>query len=353
MSEITAAPAAPVKRRKKAWIPIVIVLVLLAGAAAGAKFLGLFDGLFGARTPGGVEDPGQFVDVQTYNYYSGVVEPQKTVDVQKDANREIGSILVSVGSAVTAGQELFTYDLSDVNIQLEQTQLELNGIANEIEGYTDQIRELSGLRDKATDETVKLGYTDQIIDLQKSLRDAQNLWQQKSSELENIRKGLENASVTAEIDGIVKQINQNPGYGDSTAFMTLMASGAYRIKATVDEMNVASLYPGMPVTVRSRVDSQSVWQGTVESIDMENPSSGQSDPGYYYGGYEGGERATKYYFYVTLESSEGLLLGQHVFVEPQMDYAAPDGGVWEGEPAGDDVITGEDGTATDGDAVNP
>ena len=41
---------------------------------------------------------------------AGVVESQKTLDIQKDAEREVKEILVKTGDEVDVGTPLFTYD---------------------------------------------------------------------------------------------------------------------------------------------------------------------------------------------------------------------------------------------------
>ena len=52
----------------------------------------------------------------------------------------------------------------------------------------------------------------------------------------------------------------------------------------------------------------------VDVIDTEKPeNSSQSEM---YSGSDSSARATKYPFYVTLETSDGLMLGQHVYIEP-------------------------------------
>ncbi|MBR4163027.1 MAG: hypothetical protein IKR11_05845, partial [Solobacterium sp.] len=47
----------------------------------------------------------------------------------------------------------------------------------------------------------------------------------------------------------------------------------------------------------------------------------------YYGG-ESGERSSSYPFYVALDSAEGLMLGQHVFIEPDYGQGAVKEGIW-------------------------
>ena len=52
----------------------------------------------------------------------------------------------------------------------------------------------------------------------------------------------------------------------------------------------------------------------MDVIDTEKPeNSSQSEM---YSGSDSSARATKYPFYVTLETSDGLMLGQHVYIEP-------------------------------------
>ena len=348
MSEMetqTNATAPERKSRRKIILPIVIAVAVLALAAVGAKLAGLFD-----RNAPGPADPGEYVDVDTFNYYSGVIEPQKTWEIQKDASREIAEVYVAVGDAVTTGQKLFAYDTSDTEMSLKQAQLELDGINNEIDGYAGQIRELTNLRAEATDEATKLGYTEQINEMEISRRQAQLNLQTKQLEIENLRKSAENAVVTSTMDGVVKQINANAGY-DQTAYMTILATGAYQVKATVDELNVSSLYEGMAVKIHSRVDASRVWDGTITKIDTENTANNNNQGDYFYGGGNPENQATKYYFYVSLTTSDDLLLGQHVYVEPVMDYAddgmADDGGVISDDGTADGGVI-DDGVIVDG-----
>ena len=92
-----------------------------------------------------------------------------------------------------------------------------------------------------------------------------------------------------------------------------MKTGDLRVKGTVNEQNIGELTKDQPVVVYSRVGDQT-WKGTIESIDTENAKS-QSGGSYAQDGSE--ETASSNYpFYVKLESSEGLMMGQHVYLEP-------------------------------------
>ena len=297
-------------------------LALLIGIAAAAVIAGVILAIILSGGRNGennvVEGDGQYVDIATVNYYNGVVEPQQTWDIQKDAERQVAEIYVKVGDTVTVGQELFAYDTSALSMQVRQAQLELDGIKNEIDGYNSQINELTEQRANAPAEQ-QLEYTMQIQELQNNQKQAQLNQQMKQLEIDNLNKSAGSSVVTSTMDGVVKQIND--GYSmENPVFMTILATGSCQVKGTVDEQNVWTLSEGMAVRVHSRVDEEKIWNGTITKIDTENTATQQND--FYYGGGMPAEQATKYYFYVALTTTDSLLLGQHVYIEPIFEEPA-------------------------------
>ena len=131
---------------------------------------------------------------------------------------------------------------------------------------------------------------------------------------------MNNLEVTSPVDGRVQTLNADGGYdnyGNPLPFMTVMETGVYRVKGLVNEANVGSVMEGMGVIVRSRVDNDVTWTGTISLIDWENPQQDNNN-NYYYGSSDEMTTSNKYPFYVELDDAEGLLLGQHVYIEP--DY---------------------------------
>ncbi|MBP5266807.1 MAG: hypothetical protein J6Z06_08325, partial [Lachnospiraceae bacterium] len=106
-------------------------------------------------------------------------------------------------------------------------------------------------------------------------------------------------------------------------------------------MNVGMLSEGMSVTVHSRVDQSKTWEGTISKIDTESVNKDTNNNDMYYGGGSGGESSTKYTFYVNLGSVDGLLLGQHVYIEPIFDYG-------DMEDVESDVVTEDVGVVEEG-----
>ncbi len=264
----------------------------------------------------GYIDDGTYIDVGANSYFNGIIEPQQTWDIQKDDSRTVSEIFVAEGDLVTTGQQLFTYDTSETSLQIQQAQIELEGIQNEISGYDSQIKELQNLKKQASADQ-QLEYTTQIQQAENSQKQSQLSLRQKQAEIDNLNKTLNNSIVTSTMDGVVKQINTT-STDSSTPFMRILATGAYQVKGTVDEQNVGMLSEGMDVIIHSRVNEDQTWEGTISKIDTENTVSENSNS--YYSDSSSGEQATKYYFYVTLTTGDDLLLGQHVYVEPQFDY---------------------------------
>lgn len=315
-------------KKKKVLIAVIVAVILIAAAVAVAVMLGRGGG--GVNAPGYIDD-GIGVDEMT-EYFSGVVEPQDTIKINKDASRALGEVYVKVGDSVKKGDKLFSYDARDAELRLQQAQLELDGYKNNIASYSSQINELIKQRADA-EKDMQLEYTIRINELQTMQKQEELNLEKKKTEVANLKKNTTDAVVTAASDGVIKEINDSGnmyddgmgmGMGDSS-FMTILTTGDYRVKGTVDELRVGYLTVGMNVVVRSRIDSSKTWTGKITKIDTENTVKENSGMGYYYdGGSSDDMRPSKYYFYVTLDSTENLILGQHVYVEPEIDYSGFD-----------------------------
>lgn len=255
--------------------------------------------------------------------YSGLVEPQKVTKVNKDESRTVDQVLVQEGDSVTVGQALFSYDTGEVDLSIRQAELELEGIANQLTVLQEQKTQLEKeKKDASKDDQFK--YTVEIQSVEHQINAQEHERSVKQTELDKLRASLENNQVLSEVDGTVQQINLTPAtdaQGNQLPFMSILSSGEFRIKGTVTEMNINSISEGQAVTVVSRVDPEQRWPGTVESIDYEPV---QDNNNMYYGG-NSGEKASKYNFYVALNSLEGLILGQHVYIQPDTGSSARTG----------------------------
>lgn len=250
------------------------------------------------------------------NRYMGVVESQETWDISLIENQTVKEIFVKVGDEVSEGTVLFEYDQNEMNLKISQAKLELEQMGNEIQGYQTQINELNAEKANAPQDE-QFNYTVQIQSLQTSIQQSEYNQKAKKIELDKLQSQLTESKVTSKINGVVKEINENgetDSMGNPKPFLSVLTTGDYRVKGTVNESNVWMLEPGSPVILRSRVDDTKTWSGTIESIDTENQMA-DANNNYMYMDSDNGMQSSKYPFYVSLDSVDGLMLGQHLYIE--------------------------------------
>ena len=246
------------------------------------------------------------------NRYNGVVESQDSYEVNVDSSRTIKEILVKVGDEVEEGQTLVTYDTSELEMQVKQAKLELEGIQNEIDSSNKKIATLTDELNKTTDEDDKFSLTTDIQSEENSIEENKLDLESKNLEISKYEDQIDASSVVSKKSGVVKEINENgtDSNGNNAAFMTILQTGEYRVKGSIDEQNVWMISDGQAVIIRSRVDESQTWNGTISKIDTDNVQKSDDDSSS-----DSSVSATKYPFYVELPSAEGLLLGQHVYIE--------------------------------------
>ena len=295
------------------------------------------------------------MDSGVENRYAGVVEPQETVQVKIESGRKVKEVQVKTGQEVKKGQLLFQYDLGSIQQSLQEAQLALDRLKNEQLSISDQITTLEAEKKKATADN-QLSYTIEIETQKMNLKKNEYDQKSKQAEIEKLSQATQNTEVRSEIDGVVQKIDtskmggdssdgvddtltegtadsSDSGSGDSSsnAFITILSTGAYRVKGTVNEVNRDSIIEGTPVIIRSRVDASKTWKGTMGSVDMDNSATNSSSDAAMFGMSSTGDDQTSsstYPFYVNLDSSDGLMLGQHVYIEPDEGQDDNKAGIW-------------------------
>lgn len=324
------------KNRRKPLIIALVTIAILAAAAAGVWFLWLKDYLaIRGAAPVYVNSVASIVGLDTGSSprYSGIVEPQQTYQINKDETKTVAEVLVAVGDEVRPGDILFRYDTQEMQFSLEQAEIDQQSIANMISTLQRQLTTAKADQKKASKDE-QAAYSIQINELEIQIKQQQAASSKKKVEIDKLRESLKNTDVVSEVAGVVKEVNSGASQSDfapgganpSNAFITILSAGEYRIKGTISELNYASISVGQAVTVHSRLDSELVWHGTVDSIDQEASTSQNNNMVFY--GAEGAEKSSTYNFYVLLDNLEGLILGQHVYIEPDLGDDARKEGLW-------------------------
>jgi len=291
----------------------IIVIVILAVAAVAAALVWYFF----LRSTGTSEEVTYYEATGDYStsYYSGIVEPEESVEITRDSSREINEVYVSVGDQVSVGQQLFSYKTDDLSLQLQQAQIELEDYDAQIASAQRQIDQLNTEKASAPTEQ-QLEYTSQIQEQESAKKQAQLSKKTKQAEIENLQKQISASVITSTIDGTIRSINDTATEG---TYMTILSTGAYRIKGSVDELNYYMLSEGQSVIIHSRVDESKTWEGTITKMENGGDSTSSESTDYISDSSSSVEVATKYNFYVALTTSDDLLIGQHVYIEPVYD----------------------------------
>lgn len=274
--------------------------------------------------------------VSSENRYAGKVVSQNTVEVNKDADKAVAELKVAVGDEVKKGDVLFIYDVDDINRSIDETQLEIDKMRSESQVMSQQLADLQKEKEKASAED-QLSYSLEIQQQELSIKENEYNITAKEKELEKLKNSLENSEVTAEMDGIIQSINDGEsgsGYEDdyggdgesSSAYITIMQTGSYRVKGRINEQNVYELYEGMEVLIRSRIDDK-IWTGAISLIDTTKADTDDSSSMYYYDT-DSYTTSTKYAFYIELDDQEGLMIGQHVYIELDAGQTTDREGIW-------------------------
>ena len=248
--------------------------------------------------------------------FPGMVVSENITEIQKDNDKVVAETFVREGDDVVEGQELFAYDMDQLQLTLDKQRLELEQLKATIDNYVSQIEDLKKDEAKAKG-SAKLQYTIQIQSMQVDLKEAELNLTAKEKEVAQSETMLENVTVVSPVTGRVTGVNENgyDNYGNPLAYITIQQAGSFRIKGTLGELQRGGIVEGSRMKIVSRTDENVFWFGTVTLVDYESPTQG-NDNNMYFGGMEDPmASSSKYPFYVELESSEGLLLGQHVYLQ--------------------------------------
>lgn len=236
------------------------------------------------------------------NRYSAVIESQEIISVDTDIEKKVKTVYVKEGDAVKKGDKLFDYDVEEMQYQLDQYKLDREQAQSEIKSYNDQIANIEKEQKNAT-KNQKLALDNQLEATKLSLKKAEYTKTTLDKTIQKTENSIKNATVKASVDGLVRTVDDPT----AEAYITITSSGDYRVKASISEEHIGEFFVDEEITIRSRVDENVTWTGKVVSIDTAKPITNNAGMGM--------DTTTKYPVYISLDSSEGLLIGQHVTVE--------------------------------------
>ncbi|EET62906.1 efflux transporter, RND family, MFP subunit [Marvinbryantia formatexigens DSM 14469] len=259
--------------------------------------------------------------------FGGVIEPQATVKVKLDAEKKVKECRVKEGEQVEEGQVLFVYDTREDENKLAQLEIDIEKEKSEIESTKAAIARLEKEKRSAGADD-QLAYTTDILTQQNNIKMSEYEIKTKTLEMEQLRETLQNAEVKSEVSGMVQKINppdsDDMSNSDGT-YIKILKAGDFRIKCKLNEQNLPMVTEGMSVVIFSRLDKNQKWKGTVTEVVTDNTQEDDSED-ISIGGSSSG--SSNYHFYVQVQSTDGMLLGQHVYLEEDKGQDAQKEGLW-------------------------
>ena len=279
----------------------------------------------GAKTQVNVEQASMLTTaVTSSDKFAGVVVSENVIEIDRDTEQKLDELYVAVGDTVRVNEKLFEYDTDTLSLTIDKQQLEMDKLNQTIKDQTaqkkdieKQIKDLESKIKKEKNKTEKSNLESQLSTQQMRLQSAnielgtaeynKNILQ---AEINYNKDVLKNAIVRSPIKGTVRTINES-----GSPYITIQQAGAFQVKGTLNELSLnAGIMEGVGVTILSRTDPTAYWTGTVTLVDYNSASGEEQDN--MFGGYvDPMATSTSYPFYITLDSTEGLLLGQHVYIQ--------------------------------------
>lgn len=258
----------------------------------------------------------------TENRYSGVVESSETVDINQDGNKPITEMYVEVGQKVRKGDKLFSYYTTEASNSIAQKKLDIEAQNNEIAAQNNTIEDYKAELNKGGD---KVEIQARINEASYAIRQAQNTIKATQTEIDQLNKQIENSTVLSTIDGIIKEVNREGGTdesGNKKPLVSITQTSDFRVKGSISEMG--SISEGTNVIVRSRINEDQIYKGTVTKVETDPQSNSNNN----FSRADSGESASKYPFYVSLDNNKDLMLGQHVYIEADNGQSTKKKGIW-------------------------
>ena len=284
-------------------------------ALGAAMILGLTG--CGGQTQVNVEQAGMLATAATSSdKFAGVVVSENVVEIDRDTEKQIDELYVAAGDTVRVNEKLFEYDTDTLSLTVDKQELEMDKLEQQIKDLNTQIKDIekqikTEKAKKKKDQNAQL-LSSLDIQLRSVKADHTQATYDKQSlqaEITYNKNMLKNAVVRSPIKGTVRSVNES-----GSPYITIQQAGAFQVKGMLDELSLnAGIMEGVGVTILSRTDPTASWTGMVSLVDYNNASSNEQDD--MLGGGNEMSTASSYPFYITLDDTDGLLLGQHVYIQ--------------------------------------
>ena len=154
-----------------------------------------------------------------------------------------------------------------------------------------------------------------IANQQLTIKKAQTNLEAAKEELDEAKKDLDNATVTAQLDGVVKDVQSVDSLDTSSPVCTITGNTGVTVKCYVSEFDYAKIHIGDKLMVNSMMSDASAEAEVLSVGDypVDNP-----------GGMEGNPNSSYYEVSAFLSENEGFNIGEDVTLIPVTEDSGAD-----------------------------
>ena len=194
--------------------------------------------------------PGQR-DIHQTVVVNGTIAPVLSTEIRSEVSGRIAKVLVEAGEAVKAGQPLIELDQSSLQVQLDEARL-----AVEAARLRTERAELDFHRFQTLSEKSLVSEKDRK-EAEITFHLAQNDTESQQTSVRLLETALSKSVITAPYAGQILSLAARPGMivtgadagREGNTLLELADLEKLRVEASINEIDVASLRPGMPVDI--------------------------------------------------------------------------------------------------------
>lgn len=242
--------------------------------------------------------------IENQQKFGGEVIPNGMETISFDPAKGTYELAVKKGDEVKKGQLLFKYNdpiakqgVTEAEMQKKIAQKEVTLYQKQIDAAKQKIQ-----KDKNTQEALQ-ALEMEVQQLESQLEMKKYEVEKADEMIKTAKEKLNSLSVTSPVDGVIDDIVKNADEKTGMSGITLRHAGPFKVKGQLSEYELASIKIGQEVMVSSKTVAGKTWLGKVTEIGSTPLKSMDEN-----------KTVSNYQFTVTLDNSEGLQNGFHVYV---------------------------------------
>ncbi|WP_242141829.1 MULTISPECIES: efflux RND transporter periplasmic adaptor subunit [unclassified Bacillus cereus group] len=289
------------KKKNKVFITSVVVIGIVAGS---------YFAFGGGSSDVAIAYSGYKVtekQIENTQKFGGEVIPNGMETIAFDPSKGTYELAVQKGDEVKKGQLLFTYNDPTMKLGVTEAEMQKKLAEKEVTLLKKQIDTAKQTLQKnknagAPQEMLKASETE-VQQLESQLEMKKFEVEKAEQMIKTNKEKLTTLSVTSPVDGFIDEITKNTDEKTGLNGITIRHTGPLKVKGQLSEFELAHVKVGQEVTITSKTVPGKKWTGKVTEITSTPIKSMDEN-----------KTVSNYQFIVTLNNSEDLQNGFHVYV---------------------------------------